>query len=297
MKSFILAFDFGGTKMAIATATPEREIIERVEISTVECGDGPTALHKAMLAGQVLVEQTKQEYGGELSGVGVATMGITLPDRVAMSPNVPGWDKLQIPQSMQTMFPGVPIRIDNDVKAAALAEVRRGALQGKDYGIYLNMGTGIAMALTLGDRVLQGHNGASGEMAYFLRSTEEKVGFHEGVAPFEEHCGGKGIADRASRHFGEPMTTKQLHARAASDEIARRFLEETYQEIAFHLTNVIISWDPEIVVFGGGMAAGNDDILPYIRQRVEQFVPYPPELVLAHFDRDAGLYGAIELAL
>jgi glucokinase len=183
------------------------------------------------------------------------------------------------------------------VKAAALAEVRRGALQGKDYGIYLNMGTGIAMAFTLGDRVLQGHNGASGEMAYFLRSKEEKLGFHEGVAPFEEHCGGRGIGERASRHFGEPMTAKQLYARAATDESARQFLEETYQEIAFQLTNIIISWDPQIVVFGGGMAAGNHEILPYIRKRVEQFVPFPPELVLAHFDRDAGLYGAIELAL
>ncbi|WP_169306657.1 ROK family protein [Cohnella pontilimi] len=297
MKSFVLAFDFGGTKMAIATATPDREILERVELSTVECGDGPTALEKALSAGRELVERTKQSYGGELAGVGISTMGITHADRVEMAPNVPGWDQLHIPGAMQAAFPGVPIRIDNDVKAAALAEVRRGALQGKDYGIYVNMGTGIAITFTLGDRVLQGHNGASGEVAYFLRSQDEKAGYHQGVAPFEEHCGGKGIGDQASKHFGEPLTAKQLYARAATDEAARKFLDDRYQEIAFHLINLVIAWDPEIVVFGGGMAARNEEVLPYLRKRVEQFVPYPPQLVLARFESDAGLYGAIELAL
>jgi glucokinase len=297
MKSFLLAFDFGGTKMAIAIATPDGEIIERDELSTTEFDDGATALQQAILAGQLLVKQAKLKLGGELVGVGVATMGITLPDRVEMSPNVPGWEDLKIGSSMQNAFPGTPIHIDNDVKAAALAEVRRGALRGKDYGIFVNMGTGISIALTLGDRVLQGHNGASGEIAYLMRTRNEPLGIRDGVAPFEEHSGGKAIGERASGHFGVTLTAKDLFARAETDESVKQFIEETLDEIAFHLTNVIITWDPEIVVFGGGMAAGNEMFLPYIQRKVERFVPFPPVLVLAHFDRDAGLYGAIELAL
>jgi glucokinase len=297
MASFVLAFDFGGTKMAIATATLDGEIIGREELSTTEFHDGATALHKAILAGQALVKQTAMKQSGRLAGVGVATMGITLSDRVAMSPNVPGWEDLKIGSSMQDAFPGVPIHIDNDVKAAALAEVRKGALQGKDYGIYVNMGTGISIALTLGDRVLQGHNGASGEVAYLMRTKDECLGIRDGVAPFEEHSGGKAIGERASGHFGVTLTAKDLFAYAATDESVSRFIEETLEEIAFQLTNVIITWDPEIVVFGGGMAAGNQIFLPYIQKSVERFVPFPPLLALAHFDRDAGLYGAIELAL
>jgi glucokinase len=303
MTSFVLAFDFGGTKMAIATATENREIIVREEISTVACGDGETALRMALAAGQRLAGQTRGMLGGgggdaaALVGVGVATMGITLEDRVAMSPNVPGWENLQIGRSMREAFPGVPIRIDNDVKAAALAEVRRGALKDKGYGIYVNMGTGLSVALTLEGRVLQGRNGASGEIGYFMRSKEERFGIREGVAPFEEHCGGKAIGERASEFFGESLSTKDLYARAVEDGVAGRFIEETLDEIAFHLTNLMISWDPEIVVFGGGIVAGSDVFLPYIRERVERFVPFPPELALARFEGDAALYGAIELAL
>jgi glucokinase len=296
LKAFILAFDIGGTKMAVATATENREILERVEISTVDSGDGATALNRVLLAGQELVRRTKETVGGELVCVGVATIGITLPNGVAMSPNIPGWESLQIERSMNKAFPSVPIRIDNDVKAAALAELRGGALKDKDFGIYVNFGTGTSIAYTFEGRVLQGHNGASGEIAYFLRNKDERYGIREGIAPFEEFCGGKAIGLRASEYFGEAMTTKELFLRATVDERARTFIDETLQEIAFHLTNVIISWDPEIVVFGGGIVSGDHLILPYIKEKIAQFVPFPPELVLAHFERDAALYGAIELA-
>jgi glucokinase len=285
-KSFVLAFDFGGTKMAIATATDDRTIIERVEISTVDCGDGPTALNKAIQAGLELVSNTNEKTGGKLAGVGIATIGITSSNGVAMAPNIPGWESLRI-----------GIRIENDVKAAAFAELQRGALKDKNVGIYVNFGTGISIAYTLDGQVIQGHNGASGEIAYFLRDKNEQHGIREGVAPFEEFAGGKAIGLRATEHFGIDMTTKELFQRAGADESARKFVEEILQEIAFHLTNVIISWDPQTVAFGGGLTTGSDIVIPYIEKRVKQFVPFPPDLVVAHFDRDAALHGAIDLAV
>ncbi|MCF8566672.1 ROK family protein [Alicyclobacillus tolerans] len=294
--SFVLAFDFGGTKVALATADVKRKILYRSELPTSQFVDGPSVLRAAIAEGQQLVERTRQDTGLELAGVGVATMGITLPDRVEMAPNVPGWESLRIPAEMAGAFADKPVGIENDVKVAALAEVERGALQGVDFGMYVNFGTGIAMAYTLGQQVLRGHNGAAGEIAYCLRSKTESLGYADGAAPFEEFAGGKSIGQRASAHFGQTMSTRDLFELAATDEQAKKFVDETLQEIAFHITNAIVNWNPERVAFGGGMMAAKDVILPYLTRYVNKFVPFPPVMASAHFDRDAGLHGAVELA-
>jgi glucokinase len=296
-EGFVLAFDFGGTKMAIATADHSREIIERTEVSTVECGDGETALNRAIQAGLELVQKTKVNFGGKLEGIGIASIGITFPDKVEMVPTIPGWANLKIEQKMKKAFPSIPILIDNDVKAAALAEIRSGALKDRSVGLFLNFGTGISAAFTLDDRVLQGKNGASGEIAYLLRTKDEPQGIRENVAPFEEFAGGKAIGERASKFFGTEMTAKDLFVLARTDHTAQMFLEEILQEIAFHVTNLVISWDPETVVFGGGLIGASEMLLPFIEKYTKKFVPFPPELSISHFNRDAGLYGAIELAM
>jgi glucokinase len=63
-------------------------------------------------------------------GIGIATMGITLEDQVLMAPNVAGWKWQAQPALMRQAFSLDAIRIENDVKAAASAELRWGALKG-----------------------------------------------------------------------------------------------------------------------------------------------------------------------
>lgn len=295
--SFVLAFDFGGTKMAIATASLKGDILMRCDLSTSECRTGDVALARAISAGKMLVENTCRQTNGRLIGVGVSTMGITREDRVDMAPNVPGWSGLRIPSAMRETFPGVPILIENDVKAAALAELRSGALRGTSSGLYVNLGTGIAVALTLRDQVVRGAHGAAGEIAYNLRHVREKRGARDEVAPFEEFAGGRAIGERASRRFGQQMTAADVFAMAHVNGDARAFIEETILEISFQLTNIVIAWDPEKVVFGGGLTGAADDILPVVEDAFARFVPFPPEVALAHYRRDSGLHGAIELAL
>lgn len=294
---FVLAYDFGGTKIAIATAAADRSILFRDEISTIDCRNGKNALREAILAGQKLVNQTKSFYGGKLNRIGIATMGITRSDRVDMAPNVTGWSELRIEQTFCDAFLGISMRIDNDVKAAALAEVRQGALKDVDVGLYVNLGTGIAIAYILGGQVLHGRHGASGEIAYFMRSKNEERGIRDEVAPLEEWVGGKAIGEHASRHFGTTMTARELFQRARTDDLYRDYAESILQELAFHITNILIAWDPESVVFGGGLIGASDLIFSYLQGYVQKFVPFPPRMELAHFKRDAGLYGAIELAL
>ncbi|MCL6600360.1 MAG: ROK family protein [Alicyclobacillus macrosporangiidus] len=292
---YLLAFDFGGTKLAIAAATPDGRILSRAQVATAECRDAADALRRAIAAGQGLARAAEAE-GKRLAGIGIATMGITRRDGVDMAPNVPGWHALRLWDAFGEAFPGTPVAIANDVKAAALAEVRSGALQDTRSGMYVNLGTGIAVALTMGDQVLEGSHGAAGEIGYNLRRPDESHGVRDGVAPLEEYTGGKALGERATRRFGRSLTAADVFALVAEDPEVRAFVDDAMTELAFHLANAMVLWDPEVVAFGGGVMGAQDVILPVIERYVRRFVPFPPRLTLAFYRRDAGLHGALELA-
>ncbi|MCL6516658.1 ROK family protein [Alicyclobacillus sp.] len=293
--AYLLAFDFGGTKLAIATATPDGRLLSRAQVATGECRDAADALRRAIAAGKQLASGAEAE-GKRLAGIGVATMGITRRDGVDMAPNVPGWHALHLWDVFDEAFPGTPVAIANDVKAAALAEVCSGALRGARSGMYVNLGTGIAVALTMGEQVLEGSHGAAGEIGYNLRRPDEPRGVRDGVAPLEEYTGGKALGERATRRFGRSLTAADIFALVAEDAEMRGFVEDAMTELAFHLANAMVLWDPEVVAFGGGMMGAEGVILPVIERYVRRFVPFPPRLSLAFYRRDAGLHGALELA-
>jgi len=294
---FVLGIDLGGTKMALATARPDGALL-RVERQPTEAARGAEqAFGRAIAAGLRLVEETAADTGGTLEAVGLSTMGITQPDGVLMAPNVPGWDRLAIPGRLRHAFPDAPHGIENDVKAATRAEVRWGALRGCRTAIYLNLGTGIAAGLVVDGTVLQGANGAAGEIAYNLRTPHEEIGAALGHAPLEEYAGGRAIGERASVRFGRPLTARDVFERAADDVEARGLVEETLGEALFQVTNLVIALDPERLAVGGGLMASEALILPRLRAHVRRFAPFPPDVVAASLVHDAGLMGAIAVAV
>ena len=103
----------------------------------------------------------------------MATFGIPFDDHVDLAPNVGGWGDLPLGHELKAAFPGAAVRMATDAKAAALAEARWGALAGADPGIYLNLGTGLAVSIVVGGQVLQGRHGAAGEIGYNLRSVAD----------------------------------------------------------------------------------------------------------------------------
>jgi glucokinase len=222
-------------------------------------------------------------------------MGITHEDHVELAPNVPGWHALALPAAIRAAFAPAPVQIANDVKAAALAELTWGELRVVDSGIYLNVGTGIAAALTLGGRVVTGAHDAAGEIGYWLRSRTDGPGAAAGRVPLEEHVAGAGTTARAERELGASGGVAELATR--SDGAARAFLDDLYDEIGLHLANLAIAFDPERVVVGGGYAGDAERLLKALRGWLDRCVPFPPQLRLARFQRDAGLAGAVALAL
>ena len=291
IEELLVGFDLGGTKLAVVLADEQGNRVTGAVLPTEAERGAVQAVERAIArAGSLL-----RERSAAAAAVGVATMGITHDDHVELAPNVPGWGRLALPALLAQAFGPVPVAIANDVKAAALAELTWGELRGVDLGVYLNLGTGIAAALVVGGRVLDGAHGAAGEIGYWARSRSDDVGARGGRAPLEEYAGGAGALLRARAQLGVEGGVAALAQRRTPEATA--FLDDLHAEIAFHTANLAIAVDPERVVVGGGYARGSDDVLEAIRTRLAAFVPYPPGLRRAAFGADAGTAGAVALAM
>jgi glucokinase len=292
---FVLAVDFGGTKIAIATATLTGNILEQTRLDTYASQGAQQLLERTIAAARVLIAQTETRETGHCVAVGVVTPGVVQDDGILLSPNIPGWEQVALCQTMSTGLGITTVAVENDVKAAALAEARWGALQGADPAVFLSLGTGIAAAIVIGGQVLTGAHGAAGEIGYNLRSVLDDYGAAHGRAPLEEAVGGRFIGERASRLLQEPLRTIDVFAH--SDIRAQFFVNEILAELAMHVANLAILIDPARIAVGGGMMQSGEIILQALAFRVGYAVPFPPEIVSAHFVDDASLYGAIALAL
>jgi glucokinase len=289
----ILGIDFGGTKVALGLADRDGTLLATRRLDTdAHAGAEQVVVRALAAAGALLADE-----GAVAACVGVVSPGIVLPDRILLAPNVPGWEQLHLRELVAAEFPGVPISVGTDAKAAALAEWRWGALNGADPAVFLSLGTGIAAAVLIGGRVLTGANGAAGEIGYNLLSPQDTEGFASGAAPLEEAVGGRGLGGRASELLGRPVTAGELFALAKENVEAKELVTAALDELSMHVANLAIALDPQRIAVGGGLVRSADVLLPALADRLAHAVPFPPELVSARFDQDAALLGAVALAL
>jgi glucokinase len=286
--SMVLGIDFGGTKVALATATTSGERLRATRIETRAADGAKEVLRRTVDAANTLVAGTP----GRLVAAGVSTFGVVRDARVRLAPNVPGWEDLPLPAMLRDGLGVSAVEIDNDVNAAATAELHWGGLAGTGVGLYVNLGTGTGAALIVGGQVVPGTHGAAGEIGYFLRTPGEP-GYADGHAPLEEYTSGSGLAARGSTLLGEPIAAADLFARREEPAVGA-LLDDAAAAIGMAVANLATFLDPERVVVGGGMATA---VLPALRTAITGAVPFPPPVEAARFIDDAALIGAIALGV
>jgi glucokinase len=317
----VVGFDFGGTKIATAVCDL---MGNRLASATVSTGADAGLLQPAGARGAHAIFDRGIQAArdllaavaprGELAAVGAATFGIPFEDRVELAPAIDGWESLALGRELRAAFEGAEVRMATDAKAAATAEVRWGALNGCDPGVYLNLGTGLAAAIVVGGQVISGGNGAAGEIGYNLRAVSDVGRRLDQRIPLEGMVSGQGLARRASWEGldrrasgkgpggpadsgGQPMTAADIFEASPGDPELDDLLTSFVTELAFHLVNLTMCINPVRISVGGGMVRSWERIRPQLEQALSAGVPYPPELVVAQFPYDAPLLGAVALAV
>jgi len=294
VEPFVLGIDFGGTKVAVATCDLDGRRLASETIETRSDDGAEIVLQRGIRAAETMIADLGATH--QLVAAGVSTIGVPLEHSIELAPAIPGWGKLPLRARIEHAFE-VPTRVATDVKAAAMAEARWGALKGADPAIYLNLGTGLAAAIVCGGEVVHGAHGASGEIGYNLTSRDQ-VGVAIGErGTLEDSVSGMGLAADGARLIGRPVTALEVFEAAEHHAELNALVDELIEGLALHLVNLVIAIDPERVVIGGGMVRSWERIHPPLEHALKAGVPFPPELVRAAQPFDAALIGALALGV
>jgi glucokinase len=286
--------DFGGSKIAAAVSDLAGVRLGSVTTYNRVEDDAKTTLDRGIAAARTLLDETA--VGRPLVAVGACTFGIPGEYGVGLAPTIPGWGDLAFGRELRRAFDGAQIRIATDVKAAATAEAEWGALVGCDPGIYVNLGTGLAVAILVNGSVLHGRNGAAGEIGYNLRRESDVGRSLDERVPLEDSVSGKALLRAAVDLLPPGDSAAAVFDRADDDPLAAALLAEFIGDLSFHLVNLAIAVDPQRIVVGGGLVRSWDRLYEGVREALDAAVPFPPELVLAAFPFDAPLMGALAMS-
>ena len=313
-----LGIDIGGTKVAAGLVDEHGEIISKTRVpmtANLDAAHGFAAVKNAAHA--VL----NSNAGNTIAGIGVTSPGPLDPRTgvVLNPPNLPCWRNFPLGDEVSKQF-GVPVRVDNDANAAALAETMWGAGRGHRCVFYATLGTGIGTGITIDGRIWHGRTGAAAEGGHMTID-------HRGpTCP----CGKKGcievlasgpvIAARAEQRCraaalgreskilslagGDPrkITCESVaEAWRAGDPVAENVLRETAGLLAIWLGNIVDFLEPDVIVVGGGVGELMSNWFDFIRGvlpkwSVNQRCREIP-LLLAKYKEDAGIAGAAALCL
>ena len=231
---------------------------------------------------------------------------------VKLAPNIPGWVNVPIAQMIEEEF-NIPTRIDNDVRCAALGELKFGAGRGCENFICITVGTGIGSGIVINGKVVRGASNAAGELGHIklqmqggpicgCGDTGCLEAFASGpsiVAMAQDYIrGGKSTKFRemAAAEGGEITPYMVAKAAEAGDPVAKRIFEIVGEYIGIGLTSVINLLNPEKVIIGGGVAEAGDLLFDPIRRTIKEramvVAGEAVEIVPAELGNSAGVIGA-----
>ncbi len=284
MKKHVVGIDIGGTKLATVVADATGNILSKVRQPTL-AEQGPEYALQQLFE---MVYETLALAGVEqsaMSAIGVSCGGPldTKTGVVYSPPNLPGWDAFPLKTRLESEFQ-VPVTIENDANASALAEWRFGGGRGYDAVLYMTMSTGIGGGIVLNGRIYHGANDSAGEVGHqILLPDGPRCGCGKRGC-LEALCSGPAIARRAKDAIQKKPATAiltlaggcieqvksehVLEAARQGDAVALKLVEETAYYMGWGITNLVNILNPDIVLLGTIAMAAGALLLEPIRETV-----------------------------
>ena len=312
-----LGVDIGGTKVAAGLVDAAGTILFQTRVPMAAQGDAAAGLASVKSAINAVFE-AQPHARGALGGIGICAPGPLDPRTgiILNPPNVPCWRNFALGAEVQRAF-GLPVRVDNDAKAAALAEALWGAGVGYHIVFYATLGTGIGTGVIFDKRIYHGRTGSATEGGHTTIDYQGPTCNCGKRGCVEVLCSGTAIAKRARARLAEEGngTSKMLalaggnldevqaetvgEAFRQGDALAAAVLEETADLLTIWLGNIVDFLEPEVMILGGGVS----DLMGAFFGRICENLPRwcvnqrcgEIPLLRAKYGHDAGIAGAAAL--
>lgn len=259
-----------------------------------------------------LIDKSDREIGGigvVVHGPAKSREGISL-----FAPNL-GWRNVPIKSIIEKRF-GIPVYVENDVRAMALGEYWYGAAKDAKDMVFLKVGYGLGSAIVLNGSVYRGINDSAGEIGHTTidisgpRCGCGNYGCFEAIA--SEHALTqrfvKAIKEGQYSHIVDrignvdEILPTDIYAQARSgDGLAVSVMNKEAIYLGIGIANIFNIFNPEMVVVGGGIADARDliedKIAETVKERALESCYGSGKIVFAQLGDEATLKGAANMVL
>ncbi|KAB1862136.1 ROK family protein [Microbacterium algeriense] len=254
-----VGLDVGGTKIDAVAVDASGDIRGRLRRAT---GWGDDAVVESIASAVTALAEESGFALADVGSVGIGIPGLVDVDagRVDHAVNL-GVQSLDLAtRAEQTL--GVPFRVENDVKAAALGAAALSGVAGSM--AYLNLGTGVAAGIVIDGRIWRGARGTAGEVGHLSVDPRGRLCGCGQRGCVETFCGGGALAKAWGRPGALPIRDI-FDAADAGDPQAAGLRDDLFHGAAAAVRVLVLSADVETVVIGGGLTALGDRLESGIR--------------------------------
>ncbi len=282
----ILGLDVGGTKTAVVEGDYQALIWQRHEFAT----EAQRPFQETFPRLQSLMQQVIAE--AEAQGRRIAALSVSIggPLRIASGelidpPHLPGWHGVKLKAALQAAFPHLPVFIEHDGNAGALAEFHFGAgrarpdlKQDLQHMIFLTFGTGLGAGLIVNGQVLRGASDTAGEVGHLRLAWEGPVGFGK-AGSWEGFASGRGLVELARQMFparwhAETPIRELVNAMLADDAQALAVADTAGQWMGRGMALLVDTLNPQLIVLGSlGVVLGERIFAPARKALAEEALP------------------------
>lgn len=292
------AVDIGGTKLAVGIVDESGRLLSRLEAPSREAEaytDGVEQISR-------MLRRAMGDTGLSITGIGVGSTGPVDPlsGRMGDLDFLPGWSGANLVGDLEQTF-NVPVALENDADAAALAEAAWGAGRDKSRLIYVTVGTGIGGGIILDGQLYRGVDGSHPEIGHQVIDASGPACSCGFDGCWESLAAGPAMVlwmegQPEYQPRGELTAKRICELAVASDSLALRAVQRETFYLGIGLANLVNLFTPDALILSGSLMKSSGLFLEGIgkvMRRGCRFVPLEKaELRLASLGDDANLIGA-----
>lgn len=315
MSKIVIGVDLGGTKINTGIVDENGRVLRSIKAPTL-AKEGPyPVIERIKKSIHDVLDETNMDLGC-IGGIGIISPGPIDSDKgLVINPsNLPGWDHIPIVNILKEEFK-LPVMLDNDANAAALAEYLFGAGKGLKHFVYITVSTGIGGGVIIDGKLYRGANSNAAEVGHMTMDYKGPKCNCGNIGCFEAFASGTAIARFANEAVqrgrntlikeiaGESDITAQhvFEAAVLKDPVALELIENEAFYLGIGISNIITFANPERIAIGGGVSKQWDmfyeGMMATIRERTLKPMVDVCQIVKSELKDNIGILGAAAIIL